>query len=185
VYYLYRYYEPSLQRWVNRDVLQEVGSFNLFLFCRNRAINRVDPFGLLDVGPSAPPTTTPTSPRIPGPGGPRWFPPDPPPGGGGGGGGGDRCAELEREMSALIAKINSQNIYDGGISAILELAVLSTEYEAKCVKRDPPCPLVRPQPPKIPWWRVAGQYCIFVAGRLAPFIVCPNQLPPDDPYHVY
>src|SRR5207302_11220148 len=32
VYYLYRYYEPSLQRWISRDPIEEVGGLNQFSF---------------------------------------------------------------------------------------------------------------------------------------------------------
>jgi RHS repeat-associated protein len=60
VYYLYRYYEPSLQRWPNRDPINEPGfgvmngssgSFNtdedknLYLFIRNSPIVHYDPYG--------------------------------------------------------------------------------------------------------------------------------------------
>jgi RHS repeat-associated protein len=30
VYYLYRYYDPNLQRWVNRDPIEEDGDYNLY-----------------------------------------------------------------------------------------------------------------------------------------------------------
>src|SRR5207248_799340 len=30
IYYLYRYYEPNLQRWLNRDPIREAGGFNLY-----------------------------------------------------------------------------------------------------------------------------------------------------------
>jgi RHS repeat-associated protein len=46
VYYLYRYYEPSLQRWMNRDLLGESGGFNLFGFAFNNPLQFIDPFGL-------------------------------------------------------------------------------------------------------------------------------------------
>lgn len=46
VYYLYRYYEPNLQRWVNRDPIQEDGGFNLHLFVRNDPISYRDHLGL-------------------------------------------------------------------------------------------------------------------------------------------
>jgi RHS repeat-associated protein len=53
VYYLYRYYEPSLQRWLNRDLLEERGGLNLFLYLLNDAIN------LLDFDGSGPPAKGP------------------------------------------------------------------------------------------------------------------------------
>jgi RHS repeat-associated protein len=45
VYYLYRYYDPSLQRWVNRDPIQESGGPNLYSFVRNGTIDWFDAFG--------------------------------------------------------------------------------------------------------------------------------------------
>ncbi len=69
VYYLYRYYDPNLQRWPNRDPIGEVGfelvrnsrlrtvwSFlqpaerfegpNIYEFVRNNSLSGLDPFGL-------------------------------------------------------------------------------------------------------------------------------------------
>ncbi|HWQ90055.1 MAG TPA: RHS repeat-associated core domain-containing protein [Clostridia bacterium] len=46
VYYLYRYYDPNLQRWVNRDPIQEDGGFNLYGYVENNSVNDIDPFGL-------------------------------------------------------------------------------------------------------------------------------------------
>jgi RHS repeat-associated protein len=45
VYYLYRYYDAKLQRWINRDPVQEKGSLNLFQFTRNSPGNALDPWG--------------------------------------------------------------------------------------------------------------------------------------------
>jgi RHS repeat-associated protein len=47
VYYLYRYYAPNLQRWVNRDPIREQGGLNLYRFVRNNSLNDVDSYGLL------------------------------------------------------------------------------------------------------------------------------------------
>jgi RHS repeat-associated protein len=44
--YLYRFYDPGLQRWLNRDPIGERGGLNLYGFVRNNSINEVDPFGL-------------------------------------------------------------------------------------------------------------------------------------------
>jgi len=44
-YYGYRFYEPSLQRWVNRDPLGEAGGLNLHGFAGNRPSDVVDPHG--------------------------------------------------------------------------------------------------------------------------------------------
>ncbi len=48
VYYLYRYYEPGLQRWINRDPLEEGGGINLFEFDSSDPISIMDPYGLTD-----------------------------------------------------------------------------------------------------------------------------------------
>ncbi len=45
-YYGYRFYEPSLQRWVNRDPIAELGGINLYGFVGNGPLNTVDPLGL-------------------------------------------------------------------------------------------------------------------------------------------
>jgi RHS repeat-associated protein len=49
-YYGFRYYEPNLQRWLNRDPIQEAGGLNLFEFVLNDPVDAVDSlgFGLLD-----------------------------------------------------------------------------------------------------------------------------------------
>jgi RHS repeat-associated protein len=60
VYYLYRYYDPNLQRWPNRDPMGEIGfqklqklsigmdegDFNLYRFVNNDGINGIDPLGM-------------------------------------------------------------------------------------------------------------------------------------------
>jgi RHS repeat-associated protein len=63
VYYLYRFYDPTLQRWLNRDPLNELGhglhrgactacyrdfskDANFFLYCRNAPATSYDPLGL-------------------------------------------------------------------------------------------------------------------------------------------
>jgi RHS repeat-associated protein len=46
VYYLYRFYDPNSQRWVNRDPLYEAGSANLYSFVHNRPVNYIDNDGL-------------------------------------------------------------------------------------------------------------------------------------------
>ncbi|HWW03186.1 MAG TPA: RHS repeat-associated core domain-containing protein [Candidatus Acidoferrum sp.] len=47
VYYLYRFYDSSLQRWLNRDPIQEAGGINLYEFVGNDPVDNIDPFGLL------------------------------------------------------------------------------------------------------------------------------------------
>ncbi len=46
VYYGYRFYSPSLMRWLSRDPLEEEGGLNLYGFCGNAAVDRFDPYGL-------------------------------------------------------------------------------------------------------------------------------------------
>ena len=45
-YFGYRFYDPNLQRWLNRDPLGEAGGINLYAFCYNDPINMFDPLGL-------------------------------------------------------------------------------------------------------------------------------------------
>lgn len=45
-YYGYRFYDPNLQSWVNRDPKQERGGKNLYEFAQKTPINDFDPFGL-------------------------------------------------------------------------------------------------------------------------------------------
>jgi len=45
-YYGYRFYDPNLQRWPNRDPLGEINKPNLYQFVGNDPVNNVDPLGL-------------------------------------------------------------------------------------------------------------------------------------------
>jgi RHS repeat-associated protein len=45
VYYGYRYYSPSLGRWINRDPIEEEDARNLYRFVGNNATSGVDPDG--------------------------------------------------------------------------------------------------------------------------------------------
>lgn len=45
-YYLYRFYDPNLQRWPNRDPKGEAGGINLFDFVLNEPIENLDYLGL-------------------------------------------------------------------------------------------------------------------------------------------
>jgi RHS repeat-associated protein len=44
--YLYRAYDPNLQRWINRDPIEEEGGINLYGFVGNDPVDEEDPFGL-------------------------------------------------------------------------------------------------------------------------------------------
>jgi len=48
-YYGYRFYSPSLMRWLNRDPIGEDGGLNLHGFCGNNAIVGLDAFGLYEL----------------------------------------------------------------------------------------------------------------------------------------
>src|SRR5208282_3305764 len=68
VYYLYRSYDPSLQRWPNRDPLSEEGSFSLYEFACNAPIGFLDDNGLQVITqPTKPPVPTPPAPPVPKP----------------------------------------------------------------------------------------------------------------------
>ncbi len=45
VYYLYRFYSPTLGRWTNRDPVGERGGFNRYCFASNAPGNFMDPSG--------------------------------------------------------------------------------------------------------------------------------------------
>ena len=45
----FRAYNAGAGRWLNRDPIEEEGGLNLYAYVGNNSINRVDPFGLLDV----------------------------------------------------------------------------------------------------------------------------------------
>ncbi len=44
-YYGYRFYDPNLQRWPNRDPIQEAGGINLYTFVGNDPLDYSDAFG--------------------------------------------------------------------------------------------------------------------------------------------
>ena len=45
-YYGYRFYHPTLMRWLNRDPIKEEGGVNLYGFCENKPIEYFDLFGM-------------------------------------------------------------------------------------------------------------------------------------------
>ena len=57
-YYLYRFYSPVWQRWMNRDPIEEWGGLNLYVFVGNDSINFIDLFGLDDVNLYEPGSTS-------------------------------------------------------------------------------------------------------------------------------
>jgi RHS repeat-associated protein len=50
VYYLFRFYNPQLGRWINRDPIEEVGGVNLYGFVWNNSLAWVDVLGLQGEG---------------------------------------------------------------------------------------------------------------------------------------
>lgn len=48
IYYLYRYYAPNLQRWINRDPIGERANLNLYDYIANNSVNSIDLWGLID-----------------------------------------------------------------------------------------------------------------------------------------
>jgi len=42
VYYGFRYYSPVLCRWISEDPIREAGGINLYQFCGNNPVNRID-----------------------------------------------------------------------------------------------------------------------------------------------
>lgn len=46
-YYGFRYYVPWLQRWLNADPAGDVSGLNLYEFCGNNTISRIDPDGCM------------------------------------------------------------------------------------------------------------------------------------------
>jgi len=55
VYFGYRYYNPETGRWLTREPLGEGESFNLFAYCHNDPINKVDILGLQGINFNASP----------------------------------------------------------------------------------------------------------------------------------
>jgi len=62
IYYGRRFYDSNLQRWLNRDPIQELGGYNLYTFISNVSVNSVDAFGLCDNNSGVPDSLNPKSP---------------------------------------------------------------------------------------------------------------------------
>src|SRR5206468_2532399 len=56
-YYLYRYYDAGLQRWLNRDPIGEGGGVNLYAYVGNDATGSIDAVGLAEIGKDSAGTT--------------------------------------------------------------------------------------------------------------------------------
>jgi RHS repeat-associated protein len=50
-YYGYRFHDPGMQRWLNRDPLKELGGYNLYAILRNHTLKLVDSHGLSESDP--------------------------------------------------------------------------------------------------------------------------------------
>jgi RHS repeat-associated protein len=53
-YYGFRFYDPNLQRWLNRDPIQERGGYNQFAIVANSPVNSFDAYGFCDGDNSQP-----------------------------------------------------------------------------------------------------------------------------------
>jgi RHS repeat-associated protein len=62
-YYLYRFYDPNLQRWINRDPIEESGGINLYVFVGNNPVCWRDTFGQAIADLPPPPKPTPHYPN--------------------------------------------------------------------------------------------------------------------------
>jgi RHS repeat-associated protein len=57
-YYLYRFYDPNLQRWLSRDPIEEQGGLNLYVFVNNDPEDYFDAFGQQSNSPTPQPSTS-------------------------------------------------------------------------------------------------------------------------------
>ncbi len=136
VNYLYRYYEPNLQRWLNRDPLGEVERASLYAYVRNMPIGTMDPLGLFQLpegdGGSNPPVLD--------------YPGDD--------GGPDYCEKLERQIYNLLSRMALNPNPDP--TDLVIVGMLQAHYQLRCLKKP-----VQPDPtckPKDPWWKRLGDW---------------------------
>ena len=66
-YYGYRWYAPNLQRWINRDPIEEKGGLNLYSFVGNSPVVWSDAFGMDQWPKPWPPPLPPSMPYYPPP----------------------------------------------------------------------------------------------------------------------
>src|SRR5207247_1023536 len=130
-YYGFRFYDPNLQRWPNRDPLREPGfellrrrkhtpalafrtqvgsnGSNLYGFVRNQPLTSYDPLGLVEYGPGT-----------------------------------EACKQAEEQAEAAWELYEAEPTDENLERAI----VLSGIAAAYCAPRPKP-----PPPPKCPWWQ--------------------------------
>ena len=125
--YLYRWYLPELQRWPNRDPIEEAGGLNLYRFVRNNVTDLVDPFGQAVEPPQIPM--------------PPAFPSKPfeaPPAGTGGTSGGNlapafptinypRCSEEGKPRQTALQQ--TRGTYNGGFCPCTNISRRCFDYE--------------------------------------------------------
>jgi RHS repeat-associated protein len=188
-YYLYRLYDPNLQRWPNRDPITDLGfdtyeslknnrfpsrSWPVYQYVLNDPTKYYDAFGLFDSGGS----------------GTVMEPPNLPPGSGGGdGGGGADCAALaEAATEAFEALSQDQNNINLQVAALMA----AQEFEAAGCGQDiapPPklCPPNEPDPAPPSRLhrifrtilRIIDTIPVIITPPIQ--IMCPECLPPGDP----
>lgn len=117
LYYGYRYYNPELGRWLNRDPIWERGGINLYGMVSNDPVNKVDVLGLAETTmPAKPPNCIVKLRQMHGPDGARTY-----------------HTEYERSVDAMATAAGwSAGLHQAGIigypSFYGRLSLLSCEY---------------------------------------------------------
>jgi hypothetical protein len=163
IYYLYRFYDPNSQRWLNRDpiaefgfemnrlrraelvqaveILERSGNNNLYAFVRNRPIGAFDALGLAPGTPTGPNTLA--------------------------------CIAAKEQLDAAIALFKSEPSAQNGAL----VATLTAAATAACKPPPPPppvppwCPPSRWVPPYIPPPTPAQQCTLALEGGVLT-VVC-------------